>query len=152
MLLDQCLERNGIGHPVATSFFVETSFQKVAASVFPVPEQSRETHFVIARRRPVCVLTINTYPSSLPIVDRDLLQARYGLSNKETDLALDLTLGKSLKSIALQEGRSYETFRKTIASILRKTGTNTQGELVSILLTDKTLRTLFEIDVPLATH
>lgn len=66
-------------------------------------------------------------------IDRNALARTYGLTPAETDLALALHRGASLKTHAVQRGVSYHTTRAHLRSVFRKTGTARQSQLVALL-------------------
>ena len=59
---------------------------------------------------------------------------RFQLTNAELRIAQALTRKGSLIQIADELGIAYETARNQVKSALRKTGTHTQRELVSLFL------------------
>jgi len=58
------------------------------------------------------------------------LRNRFGLTPAEARLVVDLVTGISLKSSAKGRGVTYETVRRQVKSVFRKTGTHRQSELV----------------------
>ncbi|HVI15377.1 MAG TPA: helix-turn-helix transcriptional regulator [Pseudolabrys sp.] len=58
------------------------------------------------------------------------LQNRFDLTPAEVRLVVDLVTGTSLKSSAKTRGVGYETVRRQLKSVFRKTGTHRQSELV----------------------
>lgn len=58
---------------------------------------------------------------------------RYGLTNREAQLATKLASGQPIVRIAEEMGISTETARQYLKSIFAKTGTNRQAELVALL-------------------
>jgi DNA-binding CsgD family transcriptional regulator len=58
------------------------------------------------------------------------LKNRFDLTPAEARLVIDLVTGTSLKSSAKAHGVSYETVRRQVKSVFRKTGTHRQSELV----------------------
>lgn len=60
----------------------------------------------------------------------------YGLTPAETRLALELTKGRALNSIAEEFGITKGTARIQLKSIFSKTGAKRQSELVNMVLTD----------------
>lgn len=67
---------------------------------------------------------------------RDRLEARYGLTRAEAWLTAQLVTQGNLKQAARVTGVSYETARGYLKSILRKTHTHSQTELLGRLLSD----------------
>jgi DNA-binding CsgD family transcriptional regulator len=65
----------------------------------------------------------------------DLLHCHFGLTPSEARLALNLVTGETLRSAAAELHISYETARTQLKSILSKTGTRRQAELVVVIVT-----------------
>lgn len=61
------------------------------------------------------------------------LVAHFGLTAAEVALTHDLITGMTLDDVALRRGTSIHTVRNQLRSILAKTGTNRQSELVGLL-------------------
>jgi DNA-binding CsgD family transcriptional regulator len=64
----------------------------------------------------------------------DLASTRYGLTPAETELLRALVAGRDLAAAAADLGRRYNTARNQLQSILAKTGTHRQAELVAKVL------------------
>lgn len=62
------------------------------------------------------------------------VQEAFGLTTAEIDIVRGITLGQPVKEIAEARGRSAETVRTQLRSILSKTETHSQSELVRVLL------------------
>jgi len=69
-----------------------------------------------------------------PVRLDETLRAAFGLTQAETDIIRALTECKSLRDIAKARGRSIETVRAQMRSILSKTETRSQTELVRLTL------------------
>jgi DNA-binding CsgD family transcriptional regulator len=65
---------------------------------------------------------------------RDALWAMFNLTAREAELALSLLEGRTLPEMAQAQAISKQTLRNQLSSILRKTGTTRQSELVALLL------------------
>jgi DNA-binding CsgD family transcriptional regulator len=65
---------------------------------------------------------------------RDALWAIFDLTAREAELALALLEGRTLPEMAQAQAISKQTLRNQLSSILRKTGTTRQSELVTLLL------------------
>lgn len=63
----------------------------------------------------------------------DVLKRVFGLTEQETQIATRLCEGLSLREISERSGRSYGTVRTHVKSILHKTGTSRQGELIALM-------------------
>lgn len=83
--------------------------------------------------RPLIMLFLY-HPTSAQVIDSSLLSAAFGLSHAECRIASLLADGMPLKSIADTLGVQYDTVRKQLMSIYKKTSTNRQPELVRLLL------------------
>jgi DNA-binding CsgD family transcriptional regulator/PAS domain-containing protein len=70
------------------------------------------------------------WPDNLSVMIRDAFQ----LTGAEVDIVRALAEGKSVKDIAFERSRSFETVRSQVRSILAKTETRSQGELIRITL------------------
>lgn len=69
----------------------------------------------------------------LPPDIRPHLQSLFDLSPKEADLAYALMRGLSLREAAQERHVGLPTVRSQLASLLRKTGTARQGQLIALL-------------------
>ena len=65
---------------------------------------------------------------------RDALWAMFDLTAREAELALALLEGRTMPELARAQAVSKQTLRNQLSSILRKTGTTRQSELVALLL------------------
>jgi len=66
-------------------------------------------------------------------------QARFGLSPVETSILSGLVEGKAIKELAAERSTSVNTVRNQVASLLKKTGTSSQKELLSMFTTARRL-------------
>ena len=73
-------------------------------------------------------------PSARANPQRALLVEAFELTPAEADLATDLLAGLSVREIAAASERSVATVRTHLASLLAKTGTARQSELVRLLM------------------
>lgn len=62
------------------------------------------------------------------------VQEAFGLTQAEVEIVRGITLGLPVKDIAEARGRSAETVRTQLRSILQKTETHSQSELVRVVL------------------
>lgn len=69
-----------------------------------------------------------------PLGFETTIQAAFGLTQAELEIVRGVTLGQSLREIAEARGRSTETVRTQMRSILAKTETHSQAELVRVML------------------
>lgn len=84
---------------------------------------------------------------SWPLGFADQLQQGFGLSQVEIDLLRHLAEGHSVNDIATLRTRSRETVRVQVKSLLAKTGTRSQLELVRLALS--TVESLYAGSTPL---
>ena len=70
------------------------------------------------------------WPDNLSVMIRDAFQ----LTGAEIDIVRALAEGKSVKAIAAERARSFETVRSQVRSILAKTETRSQAELIRITI------------------
>lgn len=95
---------------------------------------SQDSNVMAAVRPAACVVI--TDPENQPVVEEDRLRSLFGLTRAEARLAARLARGEALNEAAAGLNITYGTARTQLAVIFRKTGTNRQGELVRLLLTD----------------
>ena len=57
----------------------------------------------------------------------------FGLSPAESRLAVTVLAGRKLHEVALDSGVQITTLRTQLSSVLRKTGTTRQGDLIRLL-------------------
>lgn len=75
---------------------------------------------------------LDELPAAAPGPDASL-RSRYGLTPTEIRVATALAEGLPVRSIAERHGVTYETARSQIKSVLSKTGTSRQTELVALM-------------------
>jgi DNA-binding NarL/FixJ family response regulator len=92
--------------------------------------------------RPWTVLFL-TDPERRTGGNASVLVSLYGLSQAEARLACSLMEGKSLRETADERGVTIHTVRTQLKSILDKTNTSRQGELVRLLLAGPTAIRLY---------
>lgn len=78
----------------------------------------------------ICVIEI---PEAQRTAQPDMLRKAFGLTEQEAQIAVRLCEGLSLRDISEATERSYETIRTHMKSILQKTGTSRQGELIALV-------------------
>jgi DNA-binding CsgD family transcriptional regulator len=84
-------------------------------------------------QQPAVLLHI-TDPLERATPDRALLAEAFGLTQAESGLAIDLLSGRSVGEVATCSGRSVATVRTHLASVLAKTETTRQSDLVRLLM------------------
>ena len=90
------------------------------------------SHGLAAPRGAVAVVFISD-PEQKPALRSQILRELYGLTQAEARLSLLLLDGGSLAETADVIGVTHETARSQIKSVLHKTGTARQGELIRLL-------------------
>lgn len=80
------------------------------------------------------VLVLITDPEASVDVPREILSVLYGLTSSEVEVANGLLAGLSLEQIAAVREVSWGTVRTQIKSLMHKTGTRRQSELIRLLL------------------
>jgi DNA-binding CsgD family transcriptional regulator len=83
-------------------------------------------------RQPAILLQM-TDPLARATPEPALLMEAFGLTTAEAGLTTDLMRGLSVAEVAASSGRSIATVRTHLASVLAKTGTARQSELVRLL-------------------
>lgn len=78
----------------------------------------------------VCIIDVS---DRTPPAYTQALRDLYGLTAQEAAIALQLNSGMSPREIAEASSRSYETVRTQVKSILHKTGTRRQAELIALI-------------------
>ena len=87
----------------------------------------------ISRRGESQVLIIAHGPQFDGGARRSRLSSLFRLSSAELDLATGLLEGRTLSEIAVRRGVAVNTLRVQLRSVLKKTGTSRQAELVALL-------------------
>jgi len=110
------ISRNGLGRPL---------------HVLVTPLRTSAIH--LGKDIPIVALFISD-PDRKPISESQVFSLLYGLTQAESRLALLLAAGHSLKDAAEQLGVAQSTVRSQLKSILGKTNTSRQSQLVRLLL------------------
>jgi DNA-binding CsgD family transcriptional regulator len=92
----------------------------------------QECNHLQAPRGAVAALFVSD-PDRAPGFRVEVLRELYGMTPAEARLAALLLSGKSLPELADSLGVAHETVRAQMKSVLHKTGTTRQGELVRVL-------------------
>jgi len=77
-------------------------------------------------------------PNKPLALSADNLETLYGLTRAESQLAIALVGGMGVDEIAQTNSRSINTVRTQLRSIFQKTNTNSQADLIRVLLTSVT--------------
>ena len=81
------------------------------------------------------VLLLATDPEKPVVLRDDVLREHYKLTEAETEVANGLLTGYSLEEVAALRKVKIGTVREQVKSILAKTGTSKQSEMVKLLMT-----------------
>jgi DNA-binding NarL/FixJ family response regulator len=81
------------------------------------------------------LLVLITDPDRTPCFPDNVLRALYTFTPAETEVANGLLMGYSLQEIASLRHVTLGTVRIQVKSLLSKTGTGRQSELVRVLMT-----------------
>lgn len=87
---------------------------------------------VAQEEEPATILVAHRTGGPLSL-QRGLLEGAFALTGKEADLAQSLLNGESIGAYAVRRRMSKQTLRNQLSSILRKTGTKRQAELIGLL-------------------
>jgi DNA-binding CsgD family transcriptional regulator len=90
-----------------------------------------DAHNVFHRAKAIMIISLGIPHSE---TSASALEALYGLSRRETEIAMVLAKGKSIGQAALNLGIGVGTARFYLKSIFSKTATHRQAELVSLIL------------------
>lgn len=82
---------------------------------------------------PMAMLLV-TDPNARPNQLAEQVIAMFGVTRAEAEVAASLATGLSVEEVATQRGVRLTTLRSQVQSLLAKTGTNRQGELLRLLL------------------
>lgn len=86
------------------------------------------------------LIVVTTVSMTEKLPDARILDALFDLSPAEARLALALASGRTLKQAAADSEIQFSTARSYIESVLRKTGTHQQSQLVALLKSTHPLR------------
>ena len=94
---------------------------------------------VAPNAEPGTALMFISDPERVSAPRQEHLRALFGMTSAEAQVAMELTAGKRLEDIAEERAVSMGTVRSQLKSLLHKTGTDRQSELVRTLLTIPTI-------------
>ena len=102
---------------------------RFALHVTPVANRERDD-----RSRLVAALVLIVDPVERARIDPGLVEAVLGLSPAETEIAVLLAKGRTLRQIAATTGRGYSTVRTHLKHIFAKLGVSRQFEVARLVL------------------
>ncbi|WP_420997852.1 helix-turn-helix transcriptional regulator [Cupriavidus sp. 30B13] len=128
-LLERAMQPHGTGPAAGSWMHITSGGQPVPIIVLPlVSRQPVEGPWQL----PFAMVLMGN-SESRSVLDSAVLSSLFGLSRKESLVAIRLAAGDTLNEIAGREFVSPHTVRVHIRDILRKTGTHRQSELVRLL-------------------
>jgi len=128
-LLDSAMQGHSGGGSAGSWMHVTSGGQPVPLIVMPLlSRQPLEEPWQLP-----CAMLLMGNSESRSVLDTAVLGSLFGLSRKESIVAIRLAAGETLNEIAEGEFLSPHTVRVHIRDILRKTGTHRQAELVRLL-------------------
>lgn len=104
----------------------------MVALVMPMRAQDSDRVLPFDSTAPRYALILVKNPAQAPGPDPGLLRKLFGLTATEARLVQELATGKSLEAISEQRGVSYGTVRAQLRTVMSKTGTTRQGELIAL--------------------
>ena len=122
----------GVIHAVATGRAERVITLRLRSKVTDSPVILRVGPIESDNTRPLALImsTERVWPEGFEM----MVQEAFGLTSAEVDIVRGITLGLPVKDIAEARGRSAETVRTQLRSILAKTETHSQSELVRVVL------------------
>ena len=120
-----------VGQAVSGSMLVkrEAPLPKLALHVKPVSSRDADH-----RSRRVAALVLVVDPVSRARVEPELVEAMLGLTPAETEIAVMLAQGRTVRQIATATGRGYSTVRTHLKHIFAKLGVSRQFEVAQAIL------------------
>ncbi|WP_153045195.1 helix-turn-helix transcriptional regulator [Sinorhizobium americanum] len=106
---------------------------QVTMAALPTADPSRSNISLLPPRQLVLVLMTQLNPATPDAGDLSALSAIFALTPSEIGLCRRLFLGESVSEAADRLGITVETARTRLKSILQKTGTSRQGQLMLLL-------------------
>ena len=128
-LLDGAVQGRDGGASAGSRMHVTSGGQPVPLIMMPLdiaPDRGKRTAASVA-------MLLMGNSESRSVLDTSVLSSLFGLSRKESIVAIRLAAGETLQEIAEREFLSPHTVRVHIRDILRKTGTHRRAELVRLL-------------------
>ena len=129
-LLGGALPRFG-GQAASGSMMVRRSRPMPGFALHVKPVVGREEDF---RSRHVAALVLVAEPESRARIEPGVVAAALGLTPTETQIALLLAEGRTLRQIAASTGRRYSTVRSHLKSVFAKLGCSRQFEVAQVVL------------------
>jgi DNA-binding CsgD family transcriptional regulator len=99
----------------------------------PPPSSLQEATARVDPRSEQRIAVIAHQPAEVFHLSHDMLWQTFGLTTRESELAAGLLSGMSIGDIAVRKKLSKQTLRNQLVSVMRKTGTNRQVDLVATL-------------------
>ena len=129
-LLSGALPRFG-GQAASGSMMVRRSRPMPGFALHVKPVTGREADY---RSRHVAALVLVADPASRARIEPGVVAAALGLTPTETQIAMLLAEGRTLRQIAVSTGRGYSTVRSHLKSVFAKLGCSRQFEVAQAVL------------------
>jgi len=120
--IKECCALSVVGAGIAESILMEEGKESVLITVIPL-KNNNNFNFIDV---PCCLVTINFQE----IIDWNIINKEFGLSKKELVLLKSIFAKKKLNELTSSFGVTYNTLRTHLQAIFRKTGVNSQTELL----------------------
>jgi DNA-binding CsgD family transcriptional regulator len=125
-ILNDCIRSAAAGHSGGALQLTGQKDTALLTLIAPLPRRLSEH----SQRTGLALITVRHGKDS-PLYATAMLGQLFGLSRAETEVACALTAGFSLEEIAVQRGVRLSTIKTQIEAAFRKTGTESQRELVA---------------------
>ena len=121
--------------PLPRRFGASGPRRPLGALVCPLQPENPAQLRTLGMPRPAALVLIRD-PNSADAagIQPTVLMGLFGLTRAEARLTAALAAGKSVEEVALESSVSLNTARTHLKSVLTKTGTSRQGELVALVL------------------
>ena len=130
LLFEEALQRLTGGHELSIASFAvrgEDPQQRAVVHLLPIRREARDVFTGAA------ALIVVNVAGSIELPPVDILQMLLDLTPAEAQIARNIAKGASVREVSGGSGRSYETVRTQLKSILAKSGLRDQRDLVALV-------------------
>ena len=106
--------------------------RSLVAFVMPTRSGEHTDPLLLASTSPRCALILVKVPAQLPQSNTGILRELFGLTGAEARLMEELASGRSLEEISQVRNVCYGTLRAQLRTVMAKTDTRRQGELIAL--------------------